>query len=49
MNPTYRPNLRRITSRQTIRRVQWDVLTIWIAAIGVTVATWAGVLHLITR
>lgn len=49
MNTTYRPNLRRITSPQTIRRVQWDVLTLWSAAIGFTVATWAGFFHLITR
>lgn len=54
MMTTTRPNFRLIdlrdtTSPQTRRRVQWDVLTIWTAAIGFTVATWAGFLHLLTR
>lgn len=45
----YRPNVRRITSPQTIRRVHWDVLTGWTLAALITVATWAAFFHLLTR
>ena len=45
----YRPNVRRITSPRTMRRIHWDTLTMWTAAIGISLATWAGFFHLITK
>ena len=49
MMTTIRPNVRRITSPQTIARVQWDILTIWLTAIGINIALWAAFFSLIAN